>query len=141
MKLRALKGRAQITAAFRRGKRFTQGDASVSIRTRRFAHEEDAPKGGEFDVFLVCAVRKKIAPHAVVRNRIKRLVRESVRSFVKEHQSNSKTLPFMTLAFNWQKAPSKPSEISLHEVKPEVYDALHQAMQYFSNREQSSKNS
>jgi ribonuclease P protein component len=132
MKIRALKGRAQITSAFRRGKKFASNTIVVHCRSRKHANETDAPQGGNEDLFIMCAVRKKQVPHAVTRNRIKRIVRESARSFVKTHP----ILPFMTLAFVWQKPMKHHSEAKTIDIKPQVEDVLNQAMQYFSGKQE-----
>ena len=132
MKIRALKGRAQITSAFRRGKKFASDSLIVHCRTRMHANEKDAPEGGNQDLFIICAVRKKQVPLAVTRNRIKRIVRESARTFMKSHP----VLPFMTLAFVWQKPMKHHSEAQTTEIKPQVEEVLNQAMQYFSGKQE-----
>ena len=128
MKIKTLKGRKQITAAFRRGKRFASDSLIVHVRDRSHAGEQDAPIGGQLDVFVICAVRKKQVPLAVTRNRIKRIIRESVRAFASEYP----TLSFMTLAFVWQKPMQHSKEVQTIDIKPRVHDALNQAMQYFA---------
>jgi len=136
MEIRNLKGRNQIAAAFRRGKRFYASEALVAVTPRIFAKEPDAPKGGEYALFLVCSVPKKIAPHAVVRNRIKRLVRESVRLYIKQYQfeRESQFLNIMTLAFNWQSAPLRPSGINLHDIYPIIENMLNAASAYYAEK-------
>ncbi|MBM4173164.1 MAG: ribonuclease P protein component [Ignavibacteria bacterium] len=128
MNIRALKGRKQITAAFRRGKRFASQSLIMHVRDRSHAGEHDAPQGGQLDLFVICAVRKKQVPLAISRNRIKRIIRESVRSFCALHPQ----IPFMTIAFMWQSPMQSPKEATTVDIKPQVHDALHQAMQYFS---------
>jgi ribonuclease P protein component len=130
MKMRALKGRAQITSAFRRGRKFASQTIVVHCRSKHQAREIDAPQGGDKDLFVICAVRKKQVPHAVTRNRIKRIVRESVRAYLKEYPS----MPFMTLAFVWQVTMKHHSEAQTEQIKPQVYDVLNLAMQYFSEK-------
>jgi ribonuclease P protein component len=130
MNISALKGRKQITAAFRRGKRFASHSIIVHVRDRSHAGEHDAPQGGHMDLFVICAVRKKQVPLAVTRNRIKRIIRECVRSFCAEYPH----IPFMTLAFVWQTPIQSPKEAATVDIKPQVNDALHQAMQYFSKQ-------
>ena len=131
MKVKTLKGRKQITAAFRRGKRFVSDSFIVHVLDRSYAGDSDAPIGGQKDLFVICAVRKKQVPLAVTRNRIKRILRECVRSHARNHQ----TVPFMTLAFVWQKPMGHSKEVQTIDIKPSVHDALNQAMQYFANNE------
>lgn len=131
MNMHALKGRAQITSAFRRGRKFACESIVVHCRSNQQAEEDDAPKGGDKDLFVICAVRKKQVPLAVTRNRIKRIVRESVRAFMQENPN----LPFMTLAFVWQLPMKHHSEAKTENINPQVHAILHQAMQYFSAKQ------
>ena len=89
MNIKTVKGRLQVISAFKKGKRFTLPEAMVSVRPRSYAQEYDAPKNSEDSLFIVCSVRKKIAPHAVIRNRLKRLVKESVRQYIRTHADNN----------------------------------------------------
>jgi hypothetical protein len=45
-------------------------------------------------------------------------------------------LPFMTLAFVWQKPMKHHSEAQTTEIKPQVEEVLNQAMQYFSGKQE-----
>jgi ribonuclease P protein component len=132
MKMHTLKGRNQISAAFRRGKKFASSHIVVHVRSKYHAGEKDAPIGGAEGVFVMCAVRKKQVPLAVTRNRIKRIVRECTRAYLKEFPQ----VPFMTLAFVWQKPMKHHSEAQTTEIKPQVEDVLNQAMQYFSGKQE-----
>ena len=131
MKIKNLKGRKQITAAFRRGKHFASGPLLVHVRGIDQQSLPDAPSGAGLSIFMICAVRKKQVPLAVTRNRIKRIIRECVRVFVKIHPS----IPIMTLAFVWQKPMQHHSEAKTQDIQPIVHDVLHQAMQYFSAKQ------
>ena len=128
MNISALKGRKQITAAFRRGKRFASDSLIIHVRDRSYAGEHDAPQGGNIDLFVICAVRKKQVPLAVTRNRIKRIIRECVRSFCAQYPH----IPFMTIACVWQQPLHHWKDAQTVDIQPQVHDALHQAMQYFS---------
>lgn len=65
-------------------------------------------------------VSKKVCKKAVVRNRIKRLLRVSINQFFAT-QSNI-NLKYLTL--NWRKKVEKPSLISLKDVEPIVNKML-----------------
>lgn len=135
MNIKTVKGRLQVTSAFKKGKRFTLPEAMVSVRPRFFAQEYDAPKNSENSLFIVCSVRKKIAPHAVIRNRLKRLVKESVRQYIRTHADNNNISILLTLAFNWNIAPKRPRDIALQDIYPIVQQLLDNACEYFARNE------
>lgn len=76
---------------------------------------------------LGVTVSKRVAKKAVVRNRIKRLMRESVRLVVKDLENEGEVLLPKAVCLSWQKAPKKPSEITLHDVLPKVNKLLRKA--------------
>ena len=76
------------------------------------------------EIFLGVTVSKRVAKRAVIRNRIKRLMRESVRLVLKDYEENGIELTCKAICLAWQKAPQKPSEISLHDVLPKVQTIL-----------------
>ncbi len=137
MNIKTVKGRIQVTSAFKKGKRFSLPEAMVSVRPRFCAQEYDAPKNSENSLFIVCSVKKKIAPHAVIRNRIKRLVKESVRQYVRTHtdNDNNNISVLLTLAFNWNIAPKRPLDIALKDLYPIVQQLLDNACEYFARNE------
>lgn len=73
---------------------------------------------------LGVSVSKKTARNAVTRNRIKRLLRESVRLILKEYYSK---LFFKTIIVSWRKKTQKPGDISLKDVYPEVLELFNKA--------------
>lgn len=135
MNIKTVKGRIQVTSAFKKGKRFSLPEAMVSVRSRFYAQEYDAPKNSENSLFIVCSVRKKIAPHAVIRNRLKRLVKESVRQYIRTHADKKNISILLTLAFNWNIAPKRPLEIALQDIYPIVQQLLDNACEYFARNE------
>lgn len=70
---------------------------------------------------LGVGISKKRCKKAVVRNRIKRLLRESIKQLNKERRLNT-GIQIMTLF--WKIAPNHPMQIRLDEVKSEVDIAL-----------------
>jgi ribonuclease P protein component len=86
-----------------------------------FRQEELSEEG---HVFFGVAISKRRARKAVVRNRIKRLLRESVRLVFKEFDESGITPEFKAFTLLMLKAPKRPKEIGLDEVLPSVRKAL-----------------
>lgn len=64
-------------------------------------------------------ISKRVAKQAVVRNRVKRLLREAVRQIIKE-QYFEERFDFDEIVFVWKINPIKASMIRLEEVKTNV---------------------
>lgn len=84
------------------------------------------------------AVPKKSAKKAVVRNRIKRLMRESIRHFFSNYAVPDPCFAEFRIAFVWRNAPDHPGLISLKNVKPEIESLLNSAMNYWLKKNYSS---
>jgi len=82
-----LKKRSAFAATYKSGKSFYKDGITM------FCGKE---KNGDYETKIGFVVSKKIHKRAVKRNRIKRLMRESVRLYIKENGLNCK---FMSLIF------------------------------------------
>jgi ribonuclease P protein component len=129
--VKSLKGRVQTSAAFRRGRKFAAGNAILYVRPRRFATDSDAPLNPDHCIFIVCTVRKKEAPRAVLRNRVKRLIRESIRAWISAFTVENTDFPLLTIAVQWMRPPASPRQISLADVQPVIHELLWQALRSF----------
>ena len=111
-KLESLKGRKAFDRLFNEGRRISGRKAyAVFLCRAEIQHSSDKMR------FAVIAP-KKCSKKAVVRNRIKRLLRESIRLEAENH--NESFLPH-TIAFAWrEKGIEHPGLIRLNDVQPEV---------------------
>ena len=67
-------------------------------------------------VELLIVVRKKVARKSVVRNRVRRLVREALRRQLGEMEKQNAPVPVQTIIILWNSAPSRPSMLRLESV-------------------------
>lgn len=74
-------------------------------------------------------VSKKATKKSVVRNRIKRLLRESLRLLAR-NVMKEEICAFKYLYLNWTSAPARPCEISLKDVFPVVQRTIVKAYIY-----------
>ena len=121
MIVRPLKGVDAFTAALRTGRRVAEGPATLSFI--KGTEQASLPI-----LLLGVTVSKKIAPNAVVRTRIRRLLREAVRTFVGQHHQAILESRITTMILTWRQAPSKPSLIHLSDVEPVVHALLTKAL-------------
>lgn len=83
---------------------------------------------GEADsvIYSGVSVSKRSAKKAVVRNRVKRLIRQSVREFFSGYKGWLP--PVICFVIIWKHAPAHPKLIFLKDVKPFIDDLLEKAL-------------
>ena len=91
-------------------------------------------------IYYGVTVSKRIAKKAVVRNRIKRLMRESLRIAGKEMEMKN-FFPIKKIIISYHFAPKHPMQISLNDVLPAVKNLLERAFSYYNNRKNETNNS
>lgn len=82
-------------------------------------------------IYYGVTISKKIAKKAVIRNRIKRLLRESIRFLLKKEYMEINFAIIDSIILVWQIAPKYPKEISLDYVTPAVKNILEQAFNLY----------
>ncbi len=75
-------------------------------------------------IFIGVSVSKHRAKKAVVRNRIKRLMREAVRLTLKEMHEYEIMINIRAVCFSSLKAPRRPKDISLDDILPAVRNVM-----------------
>lgn len=94
--------------------------SDIGLSPRRF---EELSEDGKF--FFGVSISKRRARKAVVRNRVKRLLRESIRLVLKEFEEQGRPTPeYKAFVLLWLKGPQRPGDISLHDVLPTVRKAM-----------------
>lgn len=122
MDCRPLKGFGAFEETLRSGRRVTSGPLSL---TAALVRDPQAP----FDAIRYgVGIPKRIAPRAVSRNRVKRLLRESVRRHVCSRADEIGSSGYDRLVFLWRQAPASPMLLRLSDVEPHVERAIAKLM-------------
>jgi ribonuclease P protein component len=125
-KLQSVKGKSRFDEIFKTGQRFNNKDCICFVKF------EENPSEGSLNerriIYYAVAISKKIAKKAVVRNRIKRLLRESLRQILKTDSNLFNGISEFVIIWRW--APKHRSLVRLKEVKDSVNNVL-QKSQFF----------
>ncbi|MBI3218948.1 MAG: ribonuclease P protein component [Bacteroidetes bacterium] len=128
----SLKGASTFSETIRLGKRFTHGIITVVIIFQPLSNDNKK----EF-VNVGVSIRKKTAKKATIRNRVKRLLRVSVRQVLTEFEDLgcfNQGCGFARIIVFCNSAPKIPSLINLEDVLPDVRNALSVALEYYKQR-------
>ena len=117
MVVRPLKGQDAFNNVMRSGRRTTSGPLSLSAMSNR----DHIPVG---ILSFGVTIGKKTAKRAVMRNRVKRLLRESIRQIIPTRSLLLSNAGIHTLVLVWRSAPSASKLLRLTDVKPHVEAAL-----------------
>ena len=117
MVVRPLKGQDAFNNVMRSGRRTTSGPLSLSAMSNRELIPIHVLSFG-------VTIGKKTAKRAVMRNRVKRLLRESIRQVIPSRSLQLSTAGIHTVVLVWRSAPTAPKLLRLIDVKPHVEAAL-----------------
>ncbi|PKL85170.1 MAG: ribonuclease P protein component [Ignavibacteriae bacterium HGW-Ignavibacteriae-1] len=126
-KIKPLKGFNAFNRVFGKGKKFVERDIMAVViyslsKFEDFKIRED--DSNEYS-YVGVSVSKKICKKAVVRNRVKRLLRVSVRSFFSNHSPTG--LKYLTIS--WRQKADSSSMIRLKDIEPRVHQLLNKIIQ------------
>ncbi len=108
-----------FSEVLRSGRRVTSGPLSLCAQI----HGEGAVQGTlRFGV----SIGKRVAPSAVVRNRVKRLLRAALRQCIPGAAEHIEARRITSVVLLWKVAPSRASDIGLRDVLPHVENAVRQ---------------
>mgnify|MGYP001544482358 FL=1 len=106
--LKPLKGFNSFQEVMKNGKRFRSKNLLASVQ---FCSDN------ENEIYFGVSIGKKKARKAVVRNRVKRLLRESLRKKAKENAFPKRLKKIILIRLS---APEKPGLINLKDINPEI---------------------
>jgi ribonuclease P protein component len=135
MKIAPLKGKSAFASTMRSGKRFTEHTITGMVKFRK--HTEPAKaiavESLRLEIALGVSIRKKAAKKATVRNRVKRLLRQSVRTVIREFTDAGyfdSGNPFERVIIFCNSAPTVPSLMCLADIHIGVRAVLQSAYDY-----------
>ena len=126
-KLKPLKGFDSFSDVYKSGRKFSNKTLLGSFKAKA---KDDNVKPIETLYFGV-SIGKKIAKRAVVRNRVKRLMRESIRQLIPKHLKENESCPIEFMVFSWRQKVEKPGMICLQDVLPLMDELISKAFDYF----------
>ncbi len=129
--IKPLKEKNRFSSGYKNGQSFYEKPAKAIICIKDSPCFQIKP-GDEDIIYLGVSVSKRTAKKAVVRNRIKRLLRESVRHVAKEEDPDC-LRKLQSIILIWYNAPDMPSLISLNDVLPIVQKLFDRIREYVKN--------
>jgi ribonuclease P protein component len=121
VKVRPLKGFGAFDAVMQQGKRYTVGPIGLTV----VVGEQNIEEG---TVRIGVAIGKRLAPFSVARSRVRRLLRESIRAVVPNHQQAIITAGITSMVFLWRTPVQRPADLSMQDVQPAVNKAVTTAL-------------
>ncbi|MGA2297541.1 MAG: ribonuclease P protein component [FCB group bacterium] len=120
--LKPIKGKKIFSQVYQSGKRFYEKDASAIACFRGKLPESVS---NDLITYYAVVIGKRTEKKAVVRNRIKRLLRESIKLSFKEFEDYNKIFEYLIVG--WKTSPGHPGLIHLKDVEPVVRKLLNKA--------------
>jgi ribonuclease P protein component len=124
--LKPIKGKKIFSQVYKSGRRFFNNDASAIACFRENPPEPlSIADHKELVTFYAVVIGKKTEKKAVVRNRIKRLLRESIKITFKEFEDYNKIFEYLIVG--WRNSPGHPGLIKLKDIEPVIRKLLMKA--------------
>lgn len=130
--IKPIKGFKAFNRVFDAGKKFRSKDA-LGVFCKKGT--EIINKYAECNaIYYGVTVPKKLAPKAVMRNRIKRLLRVSIRESLRNIEYSN--INFDIFIITWRNIPQNPREIRLKDVLPQVGSLIEKANTFYKQAEE-----
>jgi ribonuclease P protein component len=132
-KLQTIKKANAFKEIFLKGKKFSNENATAVIGYRdKDIQDHLLSQPNEIIINYAVTIGKKNAKKAVVRNRVKRLLRVSLHKILLKYEPED--YPFESIVIIWKTAPGHPALIKLKDVQPAVFSLLKRAIDYYTNK-------
>jgi ribonuclease P protein component len=120
----SLKGKNNFSYVYGNGIKLYERNTLAFVTRRAINPEESADTREPLVISYAVVIGKRASKKAVVRNRVKRLLRESIKQSLVELQITNKIEMIESMIFIRKKAPNHPMLIRLEHVKPEIISIL-----------------
>ncbi len=131
LKLSPIKGKKTFEKIFAQAKKFRSDSINAFICFRSYLPNNE---NITVNIYYAVSVSKKIAKKAVVRNRIKRLLRESLRYSIIQPFFCENFILIENIVLIWRKPILSPGHIRLNDVIPELFEVLKSAINYYTEK-------
>lgn len=132
--IKSLKGAKRFSEVFGKGKKFSSSKLMLSIELGISEYEE---LNEVIEIGVV--VGKRVSKKAVVRNRVKRLLRESIRVYLPILLGENNKISVKGMIINWRQPIDKPKLIRLADVSKELIYLLTRASNQLDKTSQDSQ--
>ena len=131
IKLETITGSKTFDEIYKNGKKFYTPNAMAVVCFGK-ANESslDVAPAKELIVKFAVSISKRNAKKAVVRNRVKRLLRVSLGIMFNNYFSDINSVSIEHLIISWRNAPVMPSLIRLKDVMPEIEEIFDKIINY-----------
>ncbi len=137
-RIASLKGKNSFELVFKQCRKLSSGSLSAHLRFRRASENKPLEADPtEQPIRVGIMLRKKMLPSAVLRNRVKRLIREALRQYSVEQPHLFRSLDAMIVSWNTRHVAGS-STLRLRDVAPLVLNILEQAAAVHSVKHQRS---
>ena len=119
IKLQPLKGKTAIAELYKSGKRFHTHSATAFVQYSEYPNDNKS-----HILNHVVTISKRCAKKAVVRNRIKRLLRVSLNKMIDRNNTMNALSLVDSILISWKNAPKHPMLINLSDVIPVLDDLI-----------------
>lgn len=126
--LKPIKGKKIFDELFAKSSKFYHKDCLAIIRFIEKSNQVN-PSSVRI-IFYAVGISKKTARKAVIRNRVKRLLRESLKQLSDDNIQLFDNLEYLVIMWKW--APANQKLIRLNDVKPSVEKVLRNVQNQFS---------
>lgn len=123
-KLVSLKGKNNFSFVYGNGIKLYEKNTLAFITRRAINPGEHTDARKTLVISCAVVIGKRASKKAVVRNRVKRLLRESIKQALADLQVKNNIEMIESMIFIRKKAPNHPMLIRLEHVKPEIVSIL-----------------
>lgn len=132
-KLKAIKGYKSFELVIQAGKKFYLNEAMAVVVFREYGineriYRKNPPDEGT--IYFGVSAGKRVSKKAVVRNRLKRLLRESIKRIVEASSLSGSFSEVEFILIFWKQPVDYPGQVKLGYVEAIINSLLSKAIQY-----------